>query len=114
MKLQIKKKIHVKKKRIWLSQTQGYIGKGKRKPKKSKLVITLALFFIFFLFHYSLSSFFSGRLAGEWLLEGGRVTVSGGQVVHHFLHLLEGVGRIDTVHNTASSTTSFLALFLRN
>ena len=47
-------------------------------------------------------------------LSRGWVTVSGGQVAHHFLNLLEGVGRIDTVHNAASSATSFLVLFLRN
>jgi hypothetical protein len=65
-KLQIKKRIHVKK-RIWLSQTQGYIGKRRRKATKvSKLLTTLALFFIFILFHYSPSSFFSGRSAHEW------------------------------------------------
>jgi hypothetical protein len=52
--------------------------------------------------------------AGEWLWRGGGVTVSESQVVHHFQHLLEGVGRIYTVHNTVASATSFLVLFLRN
>jgi len=88
--------------------------KKEKKSDESKLLITLALFFIFILFHYSPSSFFSWRLAGEWFWVGEWVTVSGGQVAHHFLNLLEGVGRIDTVHNAASSATSFLVLFLRN